>query len=135
MFSEADITAFLVPRLERAMPGRLIAIYVFGSFARGGLRADSDVDIAFLHERKFDPVDVFTIAQELASAIHRDVDLVDLRGATTVLRGQVIGEGRAIYVDDENERGRFEMYSLSAYARFNEERGEVRESLAARYRG
>ena len=134
MTSDSDISTLLRPRLERDAHGRLIAIYVFGSFARGEMRADSDIDIAFLHEQSFEPVAVFTIAQELASSLHRDVDLIDLRRAPTALRAQVIGEGRRIHTGDELATGTFEMYTLSDFARLNEERREILESLAARYR-
>jgi predicted nucleotidyltransferase len=135
MVSDSDIATFLRQRLGRDARGRLIAIYVYGSFARGEMRADSDIDVAFLHEREFDPVEVFTIAQELASSVHRDVDLIDLHRAPTALRAQVIGEGRRIHTGDELLAGTFEMYTLSDYARLNEERREILESMAARYRG
>jgi predicted nucleotidyltransferase len=132
--TEADISEFLRKRLADAAGMRLIAIYVFGSFARGEMRPDSDIDVAFLHEQTFDPVEVFSLAQQLASHILRDVDLIDLRRAPTVLRAEVVGYGRRIYTGDELRAGEFEMYAFSAYARFNEECREVLESIAARYR-
>ncbi len=109
-------------------------MYLFGSEAEGRARPDSDVDLAFLSERALDPVVVFDVAQDLATALHRDVDLVDLSRASTVLRAQVIGRGRVLHSGDARRVGEFEMYALSDYARLNEERARVMESFLERYR-
>jgi predicted nucleotidyltransferase len=129
---ENEIVRWLEPRL--ASGGRLLAVYLFGSEAEGRARPDSDVDLAFLSERALDPVVVFDVAQDLATALHRDVDLVDLSRASTVLRAQVIGRGRVLHSGDARRVGEFEMYALSDYARLNEERARVMESFLERYR-
>jgi predicted nucleotidyltransferase len=129
---ENEIVRWLEMRL--ASGGRLLAVYLFGSEAEGRARPDSDVDLAFLSERALDPVVVFDVAQDLATAMHRDVDLVDLSRATTVLRAQVIGRGRVLHSGDARRVGEFEMYALSDYARLNEERARVMESFLERYR-
>lgn len=114
--------------------GRLLAVYVFGSFSDGRARPDSDIDLAVLCERSLPPELVFDVAQELASALGRDVDLVDLRRASTVLRAQVVGTGRQLLDSVPTLTGEFEMYTLSDYARLNEERRGVREAFEERYR-
>ncbi|MFZ5945138.1 MAG: type VII toxin-antitoxin system MntA family adenylyltransferase antitoxin, partial [Bacillota bacterium] len=58
---------------ERVSP---YVIYVFGSFARGELNKESDIDIAFLNENALNNYELFLFAQELASLLGRDVDLV-----------------------------------------------------------
>ncbi|MFM7296343.1 MAG: type VII toxin-antitoxin system MntA family adenylyltransferase antitoxin, partial [Planctomycetota bacterium] len=68
-----------------ASGGRLLALYLFGSEAEGRSRPDSEIDLAFLSERALAPVIVFDVAQDLAAALHRDVDLVDLSKASTVV--------------------------------------------------
>lgn len=103
-------------------------VYIFGSAVMGGLGPSSDVDIAFLPERPCDPVEVYDAAQRLAGALGRDVDLVDLSGASAVFRAQVVGTGTAVHVKDRRKRDEFEMYVLSDYARANEERREVLEA-------
>lgn len=114
--------------------GRLLAVYVFGSFSDGRARPDSDIDLAVLCERSLPPELVFDVAQELASALGRDVDLVYLRRASTVLRAQVVGTGRRLLDTAPTLTGEFEMYTLSDYARLNEERRGVREAFEERYR-
>jgi len=129
---DREIFRFLEPRL--ASGDRLLALYLFGSEAKDRARPGSDVDLAFLSERALDPVVVFDVAQDLAAALHCDVDLVDLPRASTVLRAQVIGGGRVLHAGDARRVGEFEMDALSDYARPNEERARVMESFLERYR-
>lgn len=110
--------------LRRAVPG-LIAIYRFGSRAKGTDRPDSDVDLAVLGPSPLAPVQRFELAQEIAARIRRDVDLVDLQASSTVLRMQVVSTGECLFSSDDATRQRFEAYVFSAYARLNEERREI----------
>lgn len=108
------------------------AIYVFGSVAKGHAREDSDIDIAVLLEKEEDVYDVFMLAQELASILDQDVDLVQLKTASTVFQVQIISEGQVLYCADDIERVRFEALVYKMYARLNEERqvifDHIRES-------
>lgn len=129
----ADITAILSQRLAPLHPA---VVYLFGSEVRGQGRPDSDMDIGFVADAPQDPCAVFDIAQQIADDLGRDVDLVDLRRASAVMKAQVIGTGRRVWVTDPMAADTFEMYALSQYARTNEERREslrgFEESLHAR---
>ncbi|WP_100333455.1 type VII toxin-antitoxin system MntA family adenylyltransferase antitoxin [Bacillus alkalisoli] len=100
-------------------------ITVFGSMAKGTARKDSDIDIAFLSDEKFEPYDLFIIAQGLASIIDRDVDLIDLNEASTVFQAQIVGTGEIIFCTDEYRKAIFEMKTFKMYAKLNEEREVV----------
>jgi uncharacterized protein len=63
--------------------------------------------------------------------LHRDVDLVDLRSASTVMRMQVISTGECLTAADEAARREFEMYTYSDYARLNEERRDILKRISA----
>ncbi|MDO3378364.1 type VII toxin-antitoxin system MntA family adenylyltransferase antitoxin [Geoalkalibacter halelectricus] len=78
--------------LAHAVPG-LLAVYRFGSFGTPGERKESDIDLAFLAEAPVPNITRWNLAQELASTVGRNVDLVDLRQATTVMRMQVVAQG------------------------------------------
>ena len=104
-------------------------IYLFGSEARGDANAASDVDLAFLSDSKIEPSVRFAIQERLADDLHRDVDLVDLRIASTVMRVQVISTGRILFERDSFERATFEATALGAYARLNEARREILEDV------
>ncbi|MCP5246642.1 MAG: nucleotidyltransferase domain-containing protein [Burkholderiales bacterium] len=84
----------------RAQLPHLMALYLFGSAASGDAAAHSDVDLAVLVEGKVNTVALWYLAQRLASRIGRDVDLVDLRAASTVLQYQIITTGRCLWARD-----------------------------------
>jgi predicted nucleotidyltransferase len=114
--------------VRRAAPDA-IALYVFGSRARGDAHATSDVDLALLAPRALDTVARFELQERIASALHCDVDLVDLRAASAVLRVQVLQDGRVLFESDAVQREAFEAHALAAYARLNEERRGILEDV------
>lgn len=86
----------IVALLQAALPS-LQAIYLFGSHAQGTAGRDSDLDLAVLAGGRLDPLRVWHVGQSLASALDCDVDLVDLRSASTVMQYQVITTGRCLW--------------------------------------
>ena len=99
-------------------------MYLFGSHAQGQANSESDIDIAILGEKKFDPVVRWQLQSELAIALKNDVDLVDLLSASTVMQNQVIHHGICIY-DAANYAALFEMQVMSMYQHLNDERAEI----------
>ena len=93
--SEQEIVSALRLRLPR-----LLAIYLFGSRATGHAGIDSDLDLAVLVEGKLDPLVTWELAQLLAELAGCDVDLIDLRAASTVLQYQVITTGSCLWSKD-----------------------------------
>jgi predicted nucleotidyltransferase len=115
-------------------PYKPVAVYVFGSAAAGRLRPDSDLDLAILPADSMPVSSLMDRKIELAEVLNRDVDLIDLSAANTVLRKEVIASGRLLYETDRVRREEFEMYALSDYARLNEERQPVLAALGQRLR-
>lgn len=101
------------------------AIYLFGSWGTDAQRPESDIDLAVLPSQPIDPVHRWELAQTLASAVGRDVDLVDLLSASTVLRMQVVAHGERLYCADIDTVEKFENSVFSTYAKLNEERREI----------
>jgi predicted nucleotidyltransferase len=131
--SHDELAAAIREKLFAGKTEDPVAIYVFGSAAEDRLRDDSDVDIAFLARSPVDPVQVFEAAQALATQVGRDVDLVDLARASTVMRARVITHGSLVFVGDRSKIDAFEMYALSDYARLQEERAGVLRAFGAAY--
>jgi predicted nucleotidyltransferase len=105
-------------------------IYLFGSTVAGHVHQDSDIDIAFLSDQKqLDHYERFMVAQELASRLHRDVDLVDLKQASTVFQAQVVSNGKVIYCTNEQKKAEYEWRALKMYAKLNEERTEILRNI------
>jgi len=120
----------IVDVIRRELHG-VIAVYLFGSRARQQARSDSDVDVAVLLDGELPPLRRWEIQERLAAELNRDVDLVDLARASTVMRAQVVTTGTPILDADPARRRRIEGESLAAYARLNEDRREVLERVAA----
>jgi uncharacterized protein len=121
----------LITHIRQSIPD-LIALYRFGSQAKGTARPGSDIDLAVLAHNPIPNLRRFELAQELAIQLHRDVDLVDLRTASTVMRMQVISTGVCLDAPDQPARREFEMYVYSDYARLNEERHEIVKGITKR---
>ncbi|ABO50932.1 DNA polymerase, beta domain protein region [Desulforamulus reducens MI-1] len=107
-------------------------IILFGSGAKGNLRKNSDIDIAFLSDHHFSDYEIFMCSQGLADKLGREVDLVDLKKASTVFQTQVISTGKIIYSKDETKRMQFYMLTFKKYARLNEERQCIFDKLEER---
>ena len=69
----------LIAALRNALAGRkdVKLALLFGSFARGCWRADSDADVAVQGA----DLDLLALGADLATAVGREVDVVDLGGA------------------------------------------------------
>lgn len=122
--------ALVVDTILAALPAAA-AIYRFGSSAADAMRPDSDIDVAVLAARPLDPLHRFELQERLAIALHRQVDLVDLRAASTVLASQVVTTGTLLHDGAPADRGAFEDLVFSSYARLNEERRGILERIAA----
>ncbi len=107
----------------------VMVVYQFGSTVAGPTHDRSDLDLAVLAPRALDPVQRFDLQERLAQLLRCDVDLVDLRAASTVMRMQVISRGTVLAVFDAAEKERFETYTYSAYARLNEERKAILQQI------
>jgi predicted nucleotidyltransferase len=103
------------------------AIYVYGSFARGDESRTSDIDLALLlpPDDKID--DLLTVISEIATQVHREIDLIDLRKVSDVLRREVLAEGRILYSSDQDRVLEWEGVAISRYQRYRE---EVRDLLS-----
>jgi len=104
-------------------------IYLFGSSYQGRMRPDSDIDVAILSDNSLDAYQFFLIAQELAEALGREVDLIDLSQASTVFVAQVVGNSEILYCEDQIRKAYFELKAFKEYALLNEERQVVLERI------
>lgn len=104
-------------------------IYLFGSAARGELREDSDIDIAFLTDLQISNYERFILSSKIADIFNRDVDLINLKDASSVFKAQIVGTGEKIYCIDENIRMNFEIRVLKEYALLNEERKVILDKI------
>lgn len=122
-----QVNSFLTAELDS-----VVLIYIFGSTVNGFTRPDSDVDIGVLTTKGLDNKERWDMAQNLAIKLKKDVDLVDLKSATTIMQEQIIRTGVCIY-GDEHIKNEFEMRILSMYLRLQESRAEIVDDIFSRY--
>ena len=83
----------VVDQLRQRVPD-LLAIYAFGSHVEDSAGPDSDLDLAVLVEGRADPVLLWEVSAHLADRVGCNIDLLDLRAATTVMQYQVLTRGQ-----------------------------------------
>lgn len=126
--SEIRIVEFLRQKIKN-----LSGLYLFGSYATEMHTSRSDLDIAFLTSEKISAVDRWKIQEELASLIDIDIDLVDLKEASVILRAEVVENGKRIYTENAYECDNFEMVTYSMYADLNESRMDILNDMKEKY--
>lgn len=95
-----------------------VAVYLFGSVARGEARADSDVDVGVLFEQE-PPATLdapqFAVEAELERRFGRAVQVVALNRASSDLVHRALRDGRLVLDRDPAARIRFEVRSRNEY--------------------
>jgi predicted nucleotidyltransferase len=113
--------AAIESRLEAFFEGDArgaVAVYLFGSVARGEARPDSDVDVGILFAAE-PPATLdapqFAIEAELERFLGRPVQVVALNRASPDLVHRVLRDGRMVLDLDRSARIRFEVRSRNEY--------------------
>lgn len=123
-----ESTEALIERIVEAYP-ETQAIYLFGSYGTKAEWPTSDVDIAVLlppeTAKRVGSLSLSDLRVSLERRLHRDVDLVNLRLASTVFQKEVVAAERRIYCADDYATAEFEMLVLSFYQKLNYERREI----------
>lgn len=104
-------------------------IYLFGSFAKGEDREDSDIDLAIYTNDEITPYDLFILSNNLAFEVKRDVQIIDLKDISTVFAAQIVGTKEVLYCEDEIIMGNYDIRVLKEYAKLNEERKIVLDAI------
>lgn len=118
--SRGTITSALREALSQRQ--EVVAAYLFGSYATGRERPDSDVDVAVLLDTETphcdDPLYRLDLIASLAERLHCSVDVVILNDAPLVLRHQVLTYGERILETDRAQRVAYEVRSFQLYFDF-----------------
>jgi uncharacterized protein len=126
--AEKIINKFLTEKIPS-----ITGIYLFGSYAVELATSASDIDIAILTNENLPAVHKWNIQEELASILDKDVDLVDLKDASVILRVEVIDNGRRIFTGNHYECDNFETTTYSMYADLNEIRMDILNDIKTSY--
>lgn len=94
----------------------ILAAFVFGSRARGGIKPKSDTDIAVLLDENEKPVfDYLECKASIERALTTEVDLVVLNDAGEFMKYQVRRDGHRVYDRDPEKRKQWELMSRKFY--------------------
>lgn len=113
-----------VSEIRRALERRpeVAAAYLFGSAAKGGMRKDSDVDVAILTVSGLSSDAEWKLRLdlmgELSSIARREVDVVVLNRASLLLRYSVYRANATIFERDPAGARMFKVWSLSRWFDF-----------------
>ena len=92
VYAQDEIFAAVWRLLKKYHAERAI---LFGSYARQETDAASDIDLIVVGGSRFDPTDVFCIAEELPRTLGKSVDVYELRelNAGSAFYNTVMAEG------------------------------------------
>ncbi|MEW6002726.1 MAG: nucleotidyltransferase domain-containing protein [Nitrospirota bacterium] len=111
--------------LQHNLKTNIIAVYLFGSFAKGTGKSKSDIDLAFVFHEKFykeDPFMALQVAEifgfEITKKIPKTVDVVILNGTSLSFAYFTVREGICIYEQSTTERILYEITLYNKYQDF-----------------
>jgi uncharacterized protein len=109
--------------------GVVKGIYVFGSGAGTSYTDESDVDLALLPQKQIATEVLWELKNQLSDLVRREVDLVDLSVANTVLAMQVVSGGVRIYSSEPLASERYETLIFSMYLTLNDDRKGILDEI------
>ena len=111
----------------------LEAIYLFGSFGQGEAGASSDLDLGLMFDHQsakaLGNLSLSDAALELSRVTGLEVDLVNLRGVSTLFQHQIITTGKLLYQAPGSDPFAFEGLVLSLYQKLKEERAPIEKAI------
>ncbi len=103
----------------------IIAIYLFGSYAKGKEKAKSDIDLAFVFDERFYKEDPFRALQEaellgteIGKMMHKAVDVVILNGSSLSFAYYTVRNGLCLYESSTVNRILYEVALDNKYQDF-----------------
>jgi predicted nucleotidyltransferase len=108
-----------------------LAIHAFGSRVTGHADAGSDLDLAILLPGYADPVRLWNLSEVLVPVAGCEVDLIDMRAASTVMQHQILMTGRRLMAK-QPEADLFECFVLSEKTALDEARAGLLRDISNR---
>lgn len=100
----------------------LHSIILFGSYARGKQKHNSDIDIAIKPMSKIQEAELINIKNEIEKIIGIDVHLINLDEINDDFRYEILLTGKTLYCKNEYELEMYKLKKYSDYLLFSEDR-------------
>jgi len=120
----------LINQIKSSLPN-VLAIYVFGSQITGHANENSDLDLAVLIDGHVETFDLWDLASQLSEIAGCDVDLLNMRLASTVMQYQILQTGRTLWAK-QPDAGIFESFILSEKINLDVLRKELLDDIDQR---
>ena len=120
----------LINQIKSSLPN-VLALYVFGSQITGHANEHSDLDLAVLIDGQVETFDLWDLASQLSEIAGCDVDLLNMRLASTVMQYQILQTGRTLWAK-QPDAGIFESFILSEKLNLDVLRKELLEDIDQR---
>ncbi len=117
------LSEYLTDRL--ASEKSVIAVYVFGSYAQGKARPDSDLDLAFLVDEEIYKHDGFEasktpylVSAYLSQEFDIETDVIILNSASIEVAYEIVTQGKCLYFSDKDKKIEYEIKIRGLYFDF-----------------
>lgn len=108
--SRLETVAASVHKIAKVDP-RILGLYLFGSRSDGTATSESDFDIGALFDGPYSLSDRVRLEDALATALGRDVDLVDASACDAFLAFAIVS-GERIYCSELDRCDEFDLYVM-----------------------
>ena len=102
-----------------------LAIYIFGSAAKGNFTNDSDIDIAILLQSPIEKHLLAHIKDQLSLQLNRDVDVIDLNASSQVFQYEILSTAKKIETSDQSTVDQLEAKMIAMYLEFQDMRKDL----------
>ena len=93
----------------------ILFAYIFGSYAKGNMRADSDVDIGIYLKEEMNIEEYLKIRMDLTKICKRQVELVVLNAATPLLKYEIYKNNILLFTRDRTIESNYKVKILFEY--------------------
>lgn len=94
---------------------KIIFAYIFGSYVQNKMKSDSDIDIAIYLKANLDPSEYLQIKMDLSDKLKREVDLVVLNEAPSLLKYEIYKSNVLLFTRDMTIESNHKVKTLFEY--------------------
>jgi len=94
----------------------IVFSYIFGSYAQGSIRGNSDIDIAIYLKKDIDIDTYLEIKMNLSEVLKREVDLVILNNAPPLLKYEIYKNNILLFSRDKTLESKYKVKTLFEYS-------------------
>ena len=94
---------------------KIVFAYLFGSYTKGNIREDSDIDVAIYLKDTMDTYEYLGIKMDLSDRLKKEVDLVVLNDATPLFKYEIYRNNILLFTNDKTIENKYKVKTLFEY--------------------